>query len=149
MVRYVHCKWKIENYKSVWWGLCSKGEYMNTYFFIHLQFLEKDFLEDYLGQLEMEVEHMENVSQTEKNWLLLSKQTIMEWKITSKRILDKMFILSLYNYKVWCCTYNCKIQHFATFQKWNLLQNARKAACINLILRESFQTMMIYLQRLQ
>ena len=30
--------------------------------FIHLQFLEKGFLEYYLGQWEMEVERMENMS---------------------------------------------------------------------------------------
>ena len=40
---------------------------MFIYFFIHLRFLEKDFLEDYLGQWEMEVERMENMSQNEKN----------------------------------------------------------------------------------
>ena len=71
---------------------------MNTwtlvYFFINFQFLEKDFLEDYLGQWQMEVERMENMTQTEKNRLLLSKQTIMGWKITSKRILIEIFVIN-------------------------------------------------------
>ena len=61
------------------------------YFFTHLQFLEKDFLEDYLGQWEMEVERMDNMPQAEKNQLLLSKQMIMGWKITSKRLLNEIF----------------------------------------------------------
>ena len=52
----------------------------------------------------MEVERMENMSQTENNQLSLSKQTIMGWKITSKRILNEIFILSIYNCKVWYCT---------------------------------------------
>ena len=44
-----------------------------------------------MGQWKMEVERMENMSQTDKNRLLLSKQTIMGWKITSKRILNEIF----------------------------------------------------------
>ena len=94
---------------------------MNTltlvYFFINFQFLEKDFLEDYLGQWQMEVERMENMTQTEKNRLLLSKQTIIGWKITSKRILIEIFILSVYNCEVWYCTCSCGMQHFTSFSK--------------------------------
>ena len=37
---------------------------------------------------------MENMTQTEKNRLLLSKQTIMGWKITSKRILIEIFVIN-------------------------------------------------------
>ena len=74
-----------------------------------------------------------------KNLLLLSKQTIMGWKITSKRILNEIFILSMYNCKVFYCTYRCRMQHFATFRKWNLPQNPRKAAFINSLLRESLR----------
>ena len=44
-------------------GAVFKG--WNTWklvYFFSLQFLEKDFLEDYLGQWQMEVERMENMS---------------------------------------------------------------------------------------
>ena len=103
---------------------------MNTwtlvYFFINFQFLEKDFLEDYLGQWQMEVERMENMTQTEKNRLLLSKQTIMGWKITSKRILIEIFILSVYNCEVWYCTCSCGMQLFASFSKMEPSSKCKK-----------------------
>ena len=71
------CRWLaryIANGKEKIRKVCSEGcvqrggnawAFIN--FFIHLQFLEKDFLEDYLGHWEMEAEGMENMSQTEKS----------------------------------------------------------------------------------
>ena len=74
----------------------------------------------------MEVERMENMSQTEKNLLLLSKQTIMGWKITSKRTLIEIFILSVYNCEVWYFTCSCGMQHFARFSKMEPSSKCKK-----------------------
>ena len=134
-------------------GVVLKGgdTWTLTYFFINLQFLEKDFLEDYLGQWQMEVERMENMTQTEKNRLLLSKQTIMGWKITSKRILIEIFLLSVYNCEVCYCTCSCScgMQHFSNFSKMEPSSKCNKKSVYWFLAEEKFKTVMVYVKGLQ
>ncbi|XP_057290356.1 uncharacterized protein LOC130613056 [Hydractinia symbiolongicarpus] len=52
------------------------------------EFLEKEFLEHYLGRWEEQANDTPNLSQDEKNKLLLSKQTINGWKITVKSFVE-------------------------------------------------------------
>ena len=47
------------------------------------QFLKKEFLENYLGRWEQQVSETPGLTKEEKSRLLLSKQTILGWKITS------------------------------------------------------------------
>ena len=52
----------------------------NPYFFF--QFLEKDFLKNYLGRWEQQVSVAPGLTKEEKSRLLLGKETILGWKIT-------------------------------------------------------------------
>ena len=46
------------------------------------QFLEKDFIENYLRRWEQQVSETPGLTKEEKSRLLLSKQTLLGWKIT-------------------------------------------------------------------
>ena len=82
--------------------------------------------------------HIYNICNSETGCsILLSKQTIMEWKTTSKRILNGIFILTMYNCKVWYCS--CRMQHFANFSKMESSSKCKKKAFINSLLRESLR----------
>ena len=48
----------------------------------YFQFLEKDFLENYLGRWEQQVSETPELTKEEKSRLLLSKQIILGWKMT-------------------------------------------------------------------
>ena len=59
--------------------------------FFHIQFLENDFIDNYINRWENQASNNEGIPKDEQNRLCLSKQTLHGWRMTGKNY----FLVSL------------------------------------------------------